>query len=254
MKSHLIKAISAQTTGFLGIYALGHSPLLPALSLTALAVVQAIIATATAAFLRSPRWWLVIHLAFAPALALAISAKLPAWPYGLAFVLLALVYWSSFRTQVPLFLSNRITVYRLAAWLPSDNTLRVLDAGSGTGSFAHRLARLRPDWRITGIEAAPAPWLLSRRLGRSQTNLTFRRGDLWAEPFAGYDLVYAFLSPVPMSELWRKARREMRPGSLLVSNSFPIEGLTAEKQIHVDDRRSTRLYVYRIPGRANLNG
>lgn len=249
MKSHLIKALSAQATGFLGIYALGHSPYVPTLPLPVLAATQAVIATATAAFLRSPRWWLPIHLAFAPALALAISARLPGWPYGIAFLALALVYWTSFRTQVPLFLSNRVTVHRLAAWLPDDAPRRVLDAGSGTGSFARRLARLRPDWQITGIEAAPAPWLLSRRLGRGLSNLILRRGDLWAEPFSAYDVVYAFLSPVPMNELWRKARREMREGSLLISNSFPIEGLATEKVIHVDDRRATRLYVYRIPGK-----
>jgi hypothetical protein len=36
--------------------------------------------------------------------------------------------------------------------------------------------------------------------------------------------VYAFLSPVPMAEVWRKASTELRPGALLVSNSFPGRG------------------------------
>jgi hypothetical protein len=48
--------------------------------------------------------------------------------------------------------------------------------------------------------------------------------------------VYAFLSPVPMAEVWRKASTELRPGALLVSNSFPVEGVEPEQVIEVDDR------------------
>jgi hypothetical protein len=62
--------------------------------------------------------------------------------------------------------------------------------------------------------------------------------------------VYAFLSPVPMAEVWRKATEELRPGSLLVSNSFPVEGVTPDAVIEVPDRRRTRLYLYRPAGPA----
>jgi hypothetical protein len=45
-----------------------------------------------------------------------------------------------------------------------------------------------------------------------------------AAPLAGQDVVYAFLSPAPMKQLWAKAQAEMTPGSLFVSNSFPVPG------------------------------
>ena len=47
-----------------------------------------------------------------------------------------------------------------------------------------------------------------------------------------------------MAALHHKARREMRPGSLLVSNSFPVPDITPARVVTVDDRRQTRLFLY----------
>jgi hypothetical protein len=83
-------------------------------------------------------------------------------------------------------------------------------------------------------------------------NTRLIRGDFWQSSLADFDVVYAFLSPVPMPALWAKALREMRPGSYLISNSFEILRAKAETVIKVRDRRDTRLYCYRIPGEAKL--
>jgi SAM-dependent methyltransferase len=135
------------------------------------------------------------------------------------------VYWSSFRTQVPLFLSNPQTAAAVAELLPRDYPTRLLDLGSGTGALL-RPRPPAPRLPLRGHRSGPAPYLLSRLLSRRQPNIALARGDFWKLPWADYDLVYAFLSPVPMAEVWRKATEELRPGSLLVSNSFPVEGIT----------------------------
>ncbi|MDQ7989852.1 MAG: class I SAM-dependent methyltransferase [Candidatus Dactylopiibacterium sp.] len=249
MPAHLVKALLAQAAAFLALYSIGQSGLLAALPLIALAALQGVLAAAFATLLRSARWWVLIHLAFCPALVIARTAGLPGWIYGLAFAGLAGVYWSTFRTQVPLFLSNHVTVHRLAASLPVRASQRVLDVGSGTGSFVRRLARLRPQWQIRGIETAPVPYLVSSLRTRGQANVRMQREDFWQHDLSGYDIVYAFLSPVPMRMLWRKALREMRAGTLLVSNTFEVPGVEPERIIQVDDKRHTRLYCYRVTPR-----
>jgi hypothetical protein len=241
-----LRALLAQALAWLLCLGLGRAGLLPP-GLLALVLAQALGAAGISLLLGCAPWWRWIHLGFTPLLAGAWSLHLaPGWYLG-AFGLLALVYWSSFRTQVPLFLSNPTTARAVAGLLP-DRPAFLLDLGSGTGSLVRPLARLRPDCRFEGVESAPAPYLLSWLLSRHQPNVSLARGDFWEMPWEHYDLVYAFLSPVPMAQVWAKASAEMRPGSLLVSNSFPIPDLEPDQIIQVPDRRGTLLYCYRPAG------
>ncbi len=239
-----LKALLAQVAGWLAAFVLAKGGALPT-GIWPLVAVQAAAATGAAVALKSAPWWRWIHLCFAPLAAGALLLQIaPGWYLG-AFVVFALIYWSSFRTQVPLFLSNPTTADAVAALLPRDHPIRLLDLGSGTGSLLRPLARQRPDCRCEGIESAPAPYALSRLLARHQPNIYLARGDFWQISWTNYDVIYAFLSPVPMPEVWRKARAELGPDALLISNSFPVEGVEPDSVIEVADRRHTRLYCYR---------
>mgnify|MGYP000896397144 CR=1 FL=1 len=240
------KALASQLIAWIlagaGCIALGQ-PL--AASLT-LAVVQGVLAASIGALLGSERWWIAIHLAFSPALIAALRLDLPP---GIPLAVLAgltLVFWTTFRGEVPLFLSNRATAEALLALLPRTDGLKVVDLGAGTGGLLRRLALARPDARFSGIEHAPLPYLAARLNACGLANLTLERSDLWRLPLAGQDVVFAFLSPRVMPRLWEKARSEMRPGTLLVSSSFPVPDVAAERVVEVADRRGTRLYCYRM--------
>lgn len=240
-----LKALIAQLLGLGAAIALSANSAALPIGGWSFAFAQGIAAALAAFALRSAPWWLPIHLAFAPALVAAARLQIaPAWYMG-AFVILMLIYWTSFRTQVPLFLSNRTTAEALLALIPEGKGHKMADLGSGTGGLLLRLARGRPNCRFVGIETAPLPYLLAR-LTKRRRNLELRWGDFWRDDLAEYDIVYAFLSPVPMARLWDKARAEMQPGSLLVSNSFPVPGMAPAHVVDVPDRRLTRLYCYRV--------
>ncbi len=134
-----LKALIAQLGSLALLFVIGHGSGLPFSPPLALALLQGAIAAFFSSGLRAARWWTIIHLLFLPCVVLATESGLPAWIYLAGFALLAMVYWSSFRTQVPLFLSNKLTVHRLAAWLPGS-----------TGAHA---TRYRQRHRIVG--AAP---------------------------------------------------------------------------------------------------
>ncbi|MBI2307179.1 MAG: class I SAM-dependent methyltransferase [Rhodocyclales bacterium] len=194
---------------------------------------------------RQPWWWKAMHAAFAPlAWAVAQLQIDPGW-FLLAAILLLLVYRGALSGQVPLYLSNRETAAALAELLPERPGSRCIDLGAGLGSIVRPLAAARPDAFFIGVENAPLTWLGGRLLSLGRSNCEFRWGSLWQMPLHDCDVVYAFLSPVPMAALWQKVVAEMKPGSLFVSNSFPVPEVEPTEIVEVGDGRATRLYCYR---------
>lgn len=240
-----LKALTAQLLGACIVVLLLRLDILFGFPPLALAALQGAFAATLAATLRARSWWLAIHFFFLPGVLAAHRLGLPPWLWASGFVALIAVYWTSFRTQVPLFLSSRRAVATLAAALPAG-PLRVLDIGSGTGTFVRHFARLRPETQVDGIEAAPAPAWLGAWLARALPNAQLTRGDFFAHNWSAYDVVYAFLSPAPMAAVWEKACAEMRPGAVLISNSFAVPDREADGTLQVNDRRQTRLYCYTL--------
>ncbi|MBJ7313851.1 class I SAM-dependent methyltransferase [Rugamonas sp. CCM 8940] len=177
-------------------------------------------------------WWRPIQLLFPLALLGASAWHLPpAWFLSVFLFLLGL-YWSTFRTQVPYYPSNPAVWAAVQQLLPAGPA-RMVDIGSGLGGLVLHLARRRADVDCVGIELAPLPWLLSRlRAALAGSRARFLRGDYEELDFAQFDLVFAYLSPAVMGQLWRKAAAEMRPGSLLLSYEFAIVGRPPDKTIH----------------------
>jgi len=208
---------------------------------------QALFAAVFSLVLKGPAWWLPIHLAFMPLVVLASRLELdPAWYLG-GFLLLLAIFWRTDRSRVPLYLSNATTAAAVATLLP-PTPCRVIDLGCGDGALLRRLARSRPDCSFLGIEHAPLPWAWAKAAAARLPNCEIRHGDFWKQGLGGFDVVYAFLSPAPMPVLWAKARKEMRPRALLVSNSFAVADAIPENTVEVADRRATRLFCYRPGG------
>ena len=242
----LIVQCAAAVTAFLLLAALAWLARLEP-SLSAFALLQAFLALRFAHAARLPWWWLCISFAFVPALLLSLELGLqPGWSLG-AFALLVLVFWSTFRTQVPLYFSSRHIARSLLQLLPAGPGGRFIDLGCGLGGMLTELARLRPDCEFDGVELAPLPFLAARlRACLSRRKVSVRYGDFFHTDLSAYRVVYAFLSPVPMARLWDKAVREMRPGSLLVSNSFEVPGVAADRIIRAGARGGSTLYVWRF--------
>ncbi len=194
------------------------------------------------------RFWGPVQLVLPSAVYAGLWLPVPSWVYLALFVALALVYWNAAGERVPLYLTNKSTWKVLSDLLADMPGSRFVDLGCGLGGVINHLARACPQSRISGVESAPVPFLISwlRVKSSGLKNLAVEYGDYWTKDLSGYDVVYCFLSPVPMSPLFEKARAEMKPGSLFISNSFPVEGVVPDQTVNVGDPRKTCLYVWRI--------
>lgn len=208
------------------------------------AVVQGVLAAGLTWKLGLARWWRLIQLLFPLAVLTALALQLPSWLFGAAFLLLLGWYWSTFRTQVPYYPSGPAVWDAVRQLLPADRAPRVIDIGSGLGGLVLYLARVRPDAQVMGVELAPLPFFYSwlrARLGGS--GASFARGDYEKLDFSRFDLVFAYLSPAAMPQLWRKARAEMCPGSMLVSYEFIVEERSPDRIVHVTES-GIPLYIW----------
>lgn len=213
----------------------------------AVVAVQAALAAAFGVRFGLRRLWIVFHAAFVPALVGLHALALPAWAWFAAFLLVLFLNWNSFRHGVPLYLTGSGTNRALADLLRERGPrFRFIDLGSGLAGTLCGLARAYPESQFTGVETAPLSFALSWLRSLPLRNCRIRYRSLWREPLGAYDVVYCFLSPIPMPALWAKARAELKPGAWLVGNTFGIPGVPPDREIPVAaSRRPASLLVWK---------
>jgi hypothetical protein len=173
-----------------------------------------------------PCRWQVFQLFFPVALLLALTLQLPGVVAPAVFFILLGLFWPTLKGGAPLFSSGQSTWDEVARLLPSTNDkLRFLDAGSGTGGLILAMASRCPDATIVGAEMACIPWLISRiRIALRRSHASARYINYQHIDFGHYDVVFTYLSPACMHDIWFKAKKEMRAHSLLLSYEFAIPG------------------------------
>lgn len=221
------------------------------LPLISLAGICGLLAASLSYWANMAKWWLFIQALFAPFVVLALALKIEPVFFLVAFLIMFLVFWNTFNTQVPLYLSSGKVWQALENLLPPsipDQRLSFIDIGSGLGGVLTHLARIRPDIFYKGIESAPLPflwsWLRIRLGGYRQCQVQW--GSFWDYDLANYDVVFAYLSPAPMERLWQKAKEEMKPGSVFISSTFPIPEESPLETVKVDDLHQSTLLIWRM--------
>ncbi len=173
------------------------------------------------------------------------GAGMPSWLWLAPLALLLLAYPRRAWRDAPVFPTPRGALDALPAHIRLPDGARVLDAGCGMGDGLMALhAALHPAWpqaRLEGVEwsalwrgvsAWRCPWA------------RVRRGDMWADDWAAFDLVYLFQRPETMPRAMAKAAQEMRPGSWLVSLEFEAIGWSPHARIDLAGGRP--VWVYRL--------
>jgi len=238
----LLLQFAAFVTVIFGVRLLALSP-----APWAFAIACGVFAAAFSHLAKQARWWLPIQLLFVPALAVTLNTNIPPVVFLFAFLLMLLLYWSTFRTQVPLYLSSNKVWQALETQLPADQPFDFIDLGSGIGGVLTHLTRTHPQGTFHGVETAPLPfawsWLRIKLGGYRNCHVYWR--SLWDCDLAQYDVAFAYLSPVPMAALWEKVQNEMQPESLFISNTFAVKDHPPQKILQTDDLHHSELHVWR---------
>jgi SAM-dependent methyltransferase len=188
-----------------------------------------------------------------------LGFPLSAWSMGYAQAWPA---WVWLAPLLPLLLVYPLRAWRDAPFFPTparallglDGVVcrprRVLDAGCGLGHGLRALHGLWPEAELQGVEWSP---LLAAAARLACPWARVRRGDLWAQGWAGLDLVYVFQRPESMARLWAKACAELPASAWLVSLEFAVPGIKPWARLQHPGQRP--LWIYRpVPVKAGSTG
>ena len=192
-------------------------------------------------------WWILIEILFPLAFVAALTWQLPPLFSLAAFLLLFISFGAIAATRVPYYPSRASLPKQLLDLLPAEPALHFLDVGSGLGGLLFALGKARSHWRLSGIEVALVPWVVSalKQRWHQQGNVACRFGRYETLDFAKFNVVFAYLSPVVMPEIWNKVQNEMPPGSWFLSYEFSIPGVQADLILE-SEQGAPPLYVWRL--------
>lgn len=216
-------------------------------NLTCCIVMAVATAMCTTSFLRLPTPWRVVNLLLPISLAISVAAPLPGWIFAIPFIALALIHAPALWTRVPYYPTSRATYPLLLAELPPEQPFVFADIGCGCGDLLVFLKRHRPLGTYVGVEISPVPYVVSKikSILFGGGAITIRFQDLQRLDLSTFDFVYAFLSPAAMTKVWEKARLEMRPGAVFITNSFEVSA-QPDYTVPVRDAKQSSLFVHRI--------
>ncbi len=241
-----VKALVIQGTAAVVVLVLLRETALFGASISPMGAAFAIglVAMVVAKLWRLSSWWLPIQLFFAPALLWMLSMQVsPVWFLG-ALALLLVVYGGVFYGRVPLYLSSGQVTQTIATLLP-NGPFRLIDLGCGLGGVVASLARVKPQGSCFGVEAALLPYGMSwlrRVFSRGRWAVAW--GNFWRQDLGQFDVIYAYLSPVPMLRLRQKLQAEMQPAALFISNTFSLPDVEPTAVVELQDINHSVLYVY----------
>ena len=175
------------------------------------------------------------------------GSGVPAWLWLLPLLLLLVAYPMHAWRDAPVFPTPEGALRTLPVHAPLHGAApRILDAGCGMGDALRELHQAYPHADLEGVEWS---WLWRAVAAWRCRSARVRRGDMWADDWSAFDLVYLFQRPETMPRALAKARAEMRPGSWLVSLEFAAvdeAGCIWPADAHFTQEGGRPVWVYRM--------
>ena len=167
---------------------------------------------------------------------------------GAVLVAMALIFISTLATGASPMPTSSVVRETMLAALPEEIDGPIYELGAGWGGLAVALAGRYPASPVRGFEVSILPWAFSRaRLSvRRRPNLSFQLKNFLRADLSQAALVVCFLTPPIMEKLKPKLEAELRPGALVVSNTFAFRGWRPIHTRTVPDVHATNVYLYRV--------
>jgi hypothetical protein len=163
-------------------------------------------------------------------------------------VILVLLLVYTFYTGISPVPTSRKVKNLLLENLPDISTGSIFELGSGWGTLAFPVAGKFPLVPVNAYEISPVPWFYSRirKLIISRKNLTLYRKNFHNISLKDASLIICYLHPGGMKRLKRKFEKELKPGAVIMCNTFQIDGWEPAAVHEIDKLYDNIIYIYQV--------
>ena len=132
-----------------------------------------------------------------------------------------------------------------AKYLEQHENLTVIDLGSGWGTLLLPLAKHFSSHRFVGYELANLPYYISKLRASRLKNLQFKRQNFFNVNLSNSDIIFCFLLPSAMQQCYDKILPQLKQGTIIYANRFPLPNMEPLQTISLGSAYET-FYVYRV--------
>lgn len=159
----------------------------------------------------------------------------------LVFYVVGGIYWiiANF-TGAPYYPTSKKTLQTIIDFLKTQKSHKAIELGSGDGRVSIAVARLNID--ATAVDINPVLTVVTRlkKLIYRLKNLHVLNKNFFSIDMSKYDLVFTYLYPKTMDKLEQKLYKEMKPGSLIISNTFQFKNKKPLAKLE------NKIFVYKV--------
>lgn len=161
------------------------------------------------------------------------------WIALLVFVVYSVIFVYKTKTGSPYIPSKDKQIKKMVTYIKKGDVVADMGAGDGRLLIAAIKAGAK---EARGWEIEPVVWLRGwfniRKLGLND-RVSLVLGDMWRGDLSKYDVVFVYQLERFSERFVEKCKKEMKPGSIVVANTYPLKGLPLHK-------RNKELFIYAL--------
>jgi hypothetical protein len=123
---------------------------------------------------------------------------------------------------------------------------KIYELGSGWGTIGFPISRKYRSKKIICFENSLMPYVYSYLLNKVSNfnNLVICKKNFYQASLREADIVICYLYPEAMKRLRYKFEEELKPGALVISNTFAVPGWQSMSVIELEDLYRSKIYKY----------
>ncbi|MBN1494152.1 hypothetical protein JW911_00230 [Candidatus Peregrinibacteria bacterium] len=162
-------------------------------------------------------------------------------------LLISLTAFVSIFYRVPYVPTSRRVIDKIFSTIKLKKGNKFVDLGCGDGRMLQE-AEKRAKADGTGYEIAPLVYLMAlckKIVSGSKYKIHYK--NFFKDKLDYADVIFCYLMPFQLKKLSNKIQKECKKGTVIVSNTFKIEGMRPKKIIPKNiPEKTPSLYIYQI--------